>query len=67
MDSCRDMAIVREQPDSSGQAGPVGMSLQTDQAKAMIEEIRAENAALKEADEAAEAQAEVVSSRPSSL
>ncbi len=36
------------------------MSLQTDQAKAMVAEIKAGNAALKVADEAAEAQAEVV-------
>ena len=36
------------------------MSLQTDEAKTMVEEIKAGNAALVEADEAAEAQAEVV-------
>jgi hypothetical protein len=34
--------------------------MQTDEAKAMVEEIRADNAALREADEVAEAQAEVV-------
>jgi hypothetical protein len=36
------------------------MSLQTDEAKAMVKEIKADNAALREADEVAEAQAEVV-------
>lgn len=51
---------MNEQPDSSAQARPAGLSLQTDQAKAMVEEIKADNAALKEADRAAEAQAEVV-------
>jgi hypothetical protein len=54
------MTTVSEQPDSSAQAGPADMSLQTDQAKAMVEEIKAGNAALRQADEAAEAQAEVV-------
>jgi hypothetical protein len=54
------MTTVREQPDSSAQAGRAGVNLQTDQAKAMVEEIEADNAALKEADDAAEAQAEVV-------
>jgi hypothetical protein len=36
------------------------MSLQTDEAKAMVKEIKADNAALREADDVAEAQAEVV-------
>jgi hypothetical protein len=45
LDSLRDMAIVSGQPDSSAQAGAAGMSLQTDQAKAIVEEIRAEDAA----------------------
>jgi len=36
------------------------MSLQTDAAKATVEEIKAENVALKQADQAAEAQAEAV-------
>jgi hypothetical protein len=45
------MTTVSKQP---------GMNLQTDQAKAMVEDIKADNAALKEADAAAEAQAEVV-------
>jgi hypothetical protein len=54
------MTTLSQHPDSSAQAGPAGMSLQTDQAKAMVAEIKAGNAALKVADEAAEAQAEVV-------
>ncbi len=36
------------------------MNLQTDEAKATVEEIKAENAALDQADQAAEAQAEAV-------
>ena len=44
----------------SALAEPDDMSLQTDQAKATVEEIKADNAALQDADEAAEAQAEVV-------
>jgi hypothetical protein len=55
-----DMTTVNEEPNSSAHAEPAGMSLQTDQAKAIVEEIKADNAALKEADEVAEAQAEVV-------
>lgn len=55
------MTTVSEQPDpSSRPAEPTGVSLQTDEAKAMVAEIKAENAALAEADRAAEAQAEVV-------
>jgi gas vesicle protein len=54
------MTTLNEQPDSSAQAQPASLSLQTDQAKATVEEIKADNAALKEADRAAEAQAEVV-------
>jgi CRISPR/Cas system-associated exonuclease Cas4 (RecB family) len=51
---------MSKQPDASDHAEPAGMSLQTDQAKAIVEEIKAGNAALKEADEVAEAEAEVV-------
>jgi hypothetical protein len=53
------MTTVNEQPDSA-QPVPAGTSLLSDQAKAMVEEMKADNAALKEADQAAEAQAEVV-------
>ena len=51
---------MSEQPDPSAQSGPAGTSLQTEAAKATVEEIKADNAALKEAEEVAEAQAEVV-------
>ncbi len=44
----------------SALAEPDDMSLQTDQAKATVEEIKADNAALQDAEQAAEAQAEVV-------
>jgi hypothetical protein len=54
------MTTVNEQPDSAPEAGPAGLSLQTDHAKAMVEEIKQGNAVLRQADEAAEAQAEVV-------
>jgi hypothetical protein len=51
------MATSSEHADPSAQAAPAGMSLQSDEAKATVEEIKAENAALKQADRAAEAQA----------
>ena len=54
------MTTSSEYADPSAQAEPAGMSLQTDEAKATVEEIKAENAALKDADQAAEAGAEVV-------
>jgi hypothetical protein len=60
VDTCRDMTTVSEQPDPSAQAGPGGMSLQSDHAKAIVEEIKADTAALREADDTAEAEAEVV-------
>ena len=50
-DTCPDMTTASKQP---------GMNLQSDQAKAMVADIKADNAALKEADATAEAQAEVV-------
>ena len=55
-DTCRAMTTSSEHADPSAQAAPAGMSLQSDEAKATVEEIKAENAALKEADRAAEAQ-----------
>jgi hypothetical protein len=51
------MTTSSEHADPSAQAEPAGMSLQTDEAKVTVEEIKAENEALKEADRAAEAQA----------
>jgi hypothetical protein len=54
------MTTSSEHADLSTHPAPAGMSLQTDEAKATVEEIRAENVALKQADLAAEAQAEAV-------
>jgi hypothetical protein len=54
------MTTSSEHADLSDHAAPAGMSLQTDEAKATVEEIKAENVALKKADLAAEAQAEAV-------
>ncbi|HUD77835.1 MAG TPA: hypothetical protein VMR00_08290 [Streptosporangiaceae bacterium] len=51
------MTTSSDYADSSAQAAPADMNLQTDEAKATVEEIKAENAALKEADQTAEAQA----------
>ena len=51
------MTTSSEHADPSAQAAPAGVSLQSDEAKATVEEIKAENEALKEADRAAEAQA----------
>lgn len=54
------MTTSSEHADLSAQAAQAGMGLQTDEAKVMVEEIKAENVALKKADVAAEAQAEAV-------
>jgi hypothetical protein len=54
------MTTSSEHAGVSDHAAPAGMSLQTDQAKATVEEIKAENVALKKADVSAEAQAEAV-------
>jgi hypothetical protein len=54
------MATSSEHADLSAHAAPAGMNLQTDEAKATVEEIMAENVALKKADLAAEAQAEAI-------
>ena len=54
------MTTSSEHADLPDHTAPAGMSLQTDEAKATVAEIKAENVALKEADVAAEAQAEAV-------
>jgi hypothetical protein len=54
------MTTSSEHADRPVHAAPAGMNLQTDEAKATVEEINAENVALKQADLAAEAQAEAV-------
>lgn len=56
LDICGVMTTSSAQPDPSQQE----LSLQTEQAKATVEEIKAGNAALRRAEEVAEAQAEVV-------
>jgi hypothetical protein len=54
------MTSSSEHAGISDHAAPAGLSLQTDEAKATVAEIKAENIALKQADVAAEAQAEAV-------
>jgi hypothetical protein len=51
------MTTSSEQVGPPAQPEPAGLSLLSDKAKATVEEIKAENAALKQADQAAEAQA----------
>jgi hypothetical protein len=61
VDTWGDMTTMSEQPDPATRtAEPTGVNLQTDEAKAMVADIKADNAALAEADRTAEAQAEVV-------
>ncbi|HTW02645.1 MAG TPA: hypothetical protein VMF87_20235 [Streptosporangiaceae bacterium] len=54
------MTTSSEYADPSDHAAPAGTSLQTDEAKATVAEIKAENVALKQADVVAEARAEAV-------
>ncbi len=61
------MMTSSEYPDPQAQAEPAGLNLQTDEAKATVEEIKAENVALKEADRAAEAQAEAAAEQARQL
>jgi hypothetical protein len=61
------MTTSSEHADPSAQAAPAGMSLQSDEARATVEEIKAENQALKEADRAAEAQAEAAAEQARQL
>ena len=61
------MTIPSEHADPSAQAEPAGLSLQTDEAKATVAEIKAENEALKAADRAAEAQAEAAAEQAKQL
>lgn len=51
------MTTPSEYADPSAQPEPASLSLQSDEAKATVAGIKAENAALEEADRAAEAQA----------
>jgi hypothetical protein len=61
------MTTPSEYADPSAQPEPAGLSLQSDEAKATVQEIKAENAALKEADRAAEAQAGAAAERAKQL
>jgi hypothetical protein len=54
------MITSSENAGRSDHAAPASMSLQTDEAKATVQEIKDENVALEQADVAAEAQAEAV-------
>ncbi len=54
------MTTSNDYAGPSAQTAPSDMSLQTDEAKATVEEIKADNAALRDADQAAEAEAELV-------
>jgi hypothetical protein len=65
--SCPRMTTSSEQTGPSAQPGPAGMNLQTDEAKATVAEIKAENQALKETDRAAEAQAEAAAEQAKQL
>jgi hypothetical protein len=61
------MTTSSDHADPSAQAAPAGMSLQSDEAKATVEQIKAENQALKRADRAAEAQAEAAAEQAKQL
>ena len=61
------MTTSSEHANPSAQAEPAGLNLQTDEAKATVAEIKAGNEALKEADLAAEAQAEVATEQAKQL
>jgi hypothetical protein len=65
--NCTGMTTSSEQSDSSVQAEPAGMSLQTDATKAMVAEIKAENEALKETDRVAEMQVEAAAEQAKQL
>jgi hypothetical protein len=54
------MTTSSEHATPLAQAEPAGLNLQTDQAKAIVAAIKADNAALEQADQVAEAQAEAV-------
>lgn len=61
------MARSSEHLDSSAQAEPAGMNLQTAEAKAMVVEIKADNAALEKAYHSAEAQADATTEQASQM
>ena len=61
------MTTSSEHVGPPAQPEPAGLSLLSDKAKATVEEIKAENAALKETDRAAEAQAEAAAEQAKQL
>jgi hypothetical protein len=61
------MARSSEHLGSSAQKEPAGMNLQTDEAKAMAVEIKADNAALEEAYHSAETQAEATTAQANQM
>jgi hypothetical protein len=61
------MTTSSEQTDPSAQPEPAGLNLQTDEAKATVAEIKAETAALKETDRAAEVEAEAAAAQAKQL
>jgi hypothetical protein len=61
------MTTSSEHLDQSAQGEPAGTSLLSDQARATVEEIKAENAALEKADQVAEAQAQAMTEQAKQL
>jgi hypothetical protein len=61
------MTTSNEHADPSAQTEAAGMTLQTDEAKATAAQITADNAALEDAYQAAEAKAEVTTEQASQL
>src|ERR1700722_3727269 len=61
------MTTSSERADPSAQPEPAGMNLLSEQARATVEENKAENEALEEANQVAEAQAEVVAEQARQL
>jgi hypothetical protein len=61
------MTTSQEQSDLSGQNEPAGMTLQTEEAKATVAEITADNEALEESYQAAEAKAEATAEQAHQL
>jgi hypothetical protein len=61
------MTTSSEHVGRPAQPEPGGLNLLSDEAKATVEEIKAENAALKQADQAAEAQAEAAAEQAKQL
>lgn len=61
------MTTPSEHVDPSAQPAPAGTSLLPEQARATVEEIKADNAAFEKADQVAEAQAEATEDQAKQL